>query len=381
MKKKIAITTGSRAEYGILRSLIHEINQNKNFELLLVVTGSHLSKNHGMTIKEIIKDGIKISSKININPKGQESFDSATSMGKAVIEFAKFFKKSKPDINIILGDRYEMFASAIASYQMNIPNVHIHGGDRSGGLDEYTRHAITKISNIHFTATKMSSERIRKMGEKSKTIFHTGSLAIDEILNHNITKKQELEKKYKIKLNGKNILLIQHPVTTENENVQKQISKTLQAILKIKKDIIIIGPNSDTGNKFIQKKIKEVSKNNNNVKVFDNIPRQDFLGLLNNCGVLVGNSSSGIIEASLFKIPVVNIGVRQQNREQGPNVMNVKEFSEKKIEIAIKKAFSKNKTELKISKIYGNQRVAKKMINILEKINVDEQIMKKELTY
>jgi GDP/UDP-N,N'-diacetylbacillosamine 2-epimerase (hydrolysing) len=381
MRKKIVITTGTRADYGILRSLIYEINQNKGFELLLVVTGSHLSKNHGMTIKEIIKDGFKISSKININPKGNKSFNSTIAMGKAVIEFAKFFNKSKPDINIILGDRYEMFASAIAAYQMNILNVHIHGGDKSGGLDEYTRHAITKISNIHFTATKKSSQRIKKMGEKSKNIFHTGSLSIDEILNNNITTKQELEKKYNMKLTEDSILLVQHPVTTENKNVQKQISETLQAILKIKKNTIIIGPNLDTGNKFIQEKIKKISKNNNLIKVYENIPRQDFLGFLNNSKVLVGNSSSGIIEASLFKIPVVNIGIRQKNREQGPNVINVKEFSKKKIESSIKNALSKNKTKLKISKIYGNQMVAKKMSRILEKINVDEELMKKGLTY
>ena len=379
MRKKITVTTGSRAEYGILRSLMYEINHNKNFELLLVVTGSHLSKNHGMTIKEIINDGFKISSKININPKGNESFDSTISIGKAVIEFAKFFKKSKPDINIILGDRNEMFASAIASYQMNIPNVHIHGGDKSGGLDEYTRHAITKISNVHFTATKKSSQRIKKMGERSENIFHTGSLSIDEILNDNITKKQELEKKYNVELSQDNILLVQHPVTTENKNVEKQISQTLQAILKIKKNTIIIGPNLDIGNKLIQEKIKKVSKNNHMIQVYDNIPRQDFLGFLKNCKVLVGNSSSGIIEASLFKIPVVNIGIRQKNREHGPNVINVKEFSKKEIEIAIKKALSKNK--LKISKIYGDKVVAKKIMNILEKINVDEELMKKGLTY
>ena len=379
MQKKISITTGTRAEYGMLRSLIYEINQNKKFELLLVVTGSHLSKNHGMTIKEIINDGFKISSKININPKGDKSFDSTISMGKAVIEFAKFFKKSKPDFNIILGDRYEIFASAIASYQMNIPNVHIHGGDKSGGLDEYTRHAITKISNIHFTATKKSSQRIKKMGERSENIFHTGSLSIDEILNDNITKKQELEKKYNVELSQDNILLVQHPVTTENKNVEKQISQTLQAILKIKKNTIIIGPNLDIGNKLIQEKIKKVSKNNHMIQVYDNIPRQDFLGFLKNCKVLVGNSSSGIIEASLFKIPVVNIGIRQKNREHGPNVINVKEFSKKEIEIAIKKALSKNK--LKISKIYGDKVVAKKIMNILEKINVDEELMKKGLTY
>jgi len=219
------------------------------------------------------------------------------------------------------------------------------------------------------------------MGEKSKNIFHTGSLGIDEILNNNITKKLDLEKKYNLELNKEIILLVQHPVTTENKNVEKQISETLQAIVKMKKNTIIIGPNSDAGNKYIQEKIKKVSKNNNLIKIYNNVPRQDFLGFLNNCKVLVGNSSSGMIEASLFKIPVVNIGIRQKNREHGPNVINVKEFSKIKIGIAIKKALSKKKKELKISKIYGNQKVSKKMINILEKINVDEELMEKGLTY
>ncbi|RZD45056.1 MAG: UDP-N-acetylglucosamine 2-epimerase (hydrolyzing) [Thaumarchaeota archaeon] len=379
--KKIAVVTGTRAEYGILRSLIHEINQNKNFELILVVTGSHLSKNHGMTIKEIIKDGFKISSKININQKGDESIDSTKAMGKAIIEFAKFFNKFNPHMNIILGDRYEMFASAIAAYQMNIPNVHIHGGDVSGGLDEYTRHAITKISNIHFAATKKSSERIKKMGEKSKYVFHTGSLGIDEILKKKITKKHELEKKYNMKLDGENILLVQHPVTTESKKTEKQISETMEAILKINKNTIIIGPNSDSGHKSIQKIIKKKIRGNNIIKIYNNVPRQDFLGFLNNCGVLIGNSSSGIIEASMFKIPVVNIGTRQKNREHGPNVINVKEFSRKTIEIAIRKALYKNKSKLKNSKIYGDKKVGEKMINILKKINVDDQLMKKGLTY
>ncbi|MCV0399632.1 MAG: UDP-N-acetylglucosamine 2-epimerase [Nitrosarchaeum sp.] len=380
MKRKIAVTTGTRAEYGILRPLLQEITKNKKLELLLVVTGSHLSKKHGMTVKEIESDGFKITSRIKIDQKCDTLFDSTIAMGKLVSSFAEFFRKFKPQINVVLGDRYEMFASAIAAYQMSIPNAHIHGGDKSGGLDEYTRHAITKISNIHFAATKKSAERIKKMGECPKNIFYTGSLSIDEILNKNITKKETLEKKYDITLTQKSILAVQHPVTTEVSNVNKQISETIQALSKIKTDIIIIGPNFDAGNKLIFEKMKRFKEKNPNVKFFSNIPRQDFLGFLENCGVLIGNSSSGIIEASLFRIPVINIGSRQKNREQGPNVINVSEFSHEKIKRAILSALDKRRSDLKISKIYGNQKASKKISNILEKINLDS-IIKKELAY
>ena len=381
MKRLIAVTTGTRAEYGILRPLLHEINQNKKLGLLLVVTGSHLSKDHGMSIKEIINDRFKITIKINMKQNGNDPFDSTISIGNAISDFAKFFRKFKPDINVVLGDRSEMFASAIAAYQMNIPNAHIHGGDKSGGLDEYTRHAITKISNLHFAASNNSMKRIKKMGERSKYVFQVGSLSIDEILKKNVTGKKELEKKYTMKFSGDEILLVQHPVTTENYNVKKQIAETLIALSKFKKNIIIIGPNLDAGYKNIQMKIKKFVKSNNLAKMYMNVSRQDFLGFLKNCGVLVGNSSSGLIEASLFRIPVVNIGIRQKNREHGSNVINVSEFSHKKIEFAVRKALSKKRSELKISKIYGNQMVAKKICNVFEKIKLDEDLMKKELTY
>ena len=150
MKKKILVTTGTRAEYGILRPLLQKISKSKKLELLLVVTGSHLSQKHGFTIKEIKKDGFKIHKTIDLVPKGNSNYHMAIELGKGIIEFSNIFQKLKPDINLILGDRDEMFASAIAAYHMNIPNAHIHGGDKSGGIDEYTRHAITKISNIHF---------------------------------------------------------------------------------------------------------------------------------------------------------------------------------------------------------------------------------------
>ena len=183
-KRNIVVTTGTRADYGILRPVLDEIKNSKKLDLRLIVTGSHFSKEHGMTVNQIKKDGYEIAAKINMIPKKDSQFESTKILGEAIISFSKIFKKLKPDINLILGDRDEMLASAIAAYHMNIPNAHIHGGDKSGGLDEYTRHAITKLSNIHFAATKKSANRILQMGEKSEFIIHTGSPSIDEIVKN-----------------------------------------------------------------------------------------------------------------------------------------------------------------------------------------------------
>ena len=233
MKRKISVTTGTRAEYGILRPILHEIRTSKKFQLYLIVAGTHLSKKHGFTIKEIKKDGFPITANIDTMPNGDSTYFMATALGKSIIEFSRVFKKLKPDINLVLGDRDEVLASTIAAYHMNIPNAHIHGGDKSqGGIDEYNRHAITKMSNIHFVATKKSYERVMKMGENPKTIFLTGSPSIDEIVNNKITDRKNLQKHYPFKFTGDEILLVQHSVTTQSELSGKHIEATLDAIVK-----------------------------------------------------------------------------------------------------------------------------------------------------
>ena len=226
-RRKIIVTTGTRAEYGILRPILKEITARKNLQLILVVTGTHLSKKHGMTINEIKKDKFKIYQTFKFLPSDDTGFSVSKSLGYGIIQFAKIFKKAKPDINLILGDRDEMFASAIAAYHMNIPNAHIHGGDESGNIDEYTRHAITKISNIHFPATEKSKRRIIKMGENPKFVFLTGSPSIDELKNNKITNKKQFEDKYGFKLTRKLIVLVQHPITTQIANTKKHIQNTL----------------------------------------------------------------------------------------------------------------------------------------------------------
>ena len=381
MKKKILVTTGTRAEYGILRPIIKEIHENKKLDLILVVTGTHLSKKHGFTINEIKKDGFPISAKIDFFPKGNDSFSMTTELGNGIISFAKLFKKFKPDINLILGDRDEVLASAISAYHMNIPNAHIHGGDISGGLDEYTRHAITKISNIHFAVSRKSMNRILKMGENKKFVFFTGSPSIDEIYQNKISSKKDLFEKYNLNFNGDEIILLQHSVTTEIEKTEKNILNTLKAITPLQKKIIAIIPNSDPGYQNIIKNLERFSKTFLFLKLYTNLPRNDFLGMIKHGGVLVGNSSSGFIEASYFDTPVVNIGDRQKNRESGKNVINVSQNSIKSIQEAVKKSLKQKKIPVKNGKIYGNGKSTQKIVQILEKIVINESLMKKQISY
>lgn len=383
MKRKITVTTGSRAEYGILRPVLQNILESKKLQLYLIVVGMHLSKKHGFTINEIKKDGFKIFKTIQMTPKQDSSNKIAESLGKGIIAFSKTFQKLKPDINLVLGDRYEMLASTIAAYHMNIPNAHIHGGDRSqGGIDEYTRHAITKMSNIHFAATPKSYDRILKMGENRKYVFLTGSPSVDEVIKGKISSKSELKRNYGIDLNGDEILFIQHPVTTQTKSVEKQIMASLDALEKAKKTTIVIAPNSDVGHRTIFKHLQIFSTKNNFVKVYPTLPRKDYLGILKNCGVLVGNSSSGMIEASYFDTPVVNIGIRQSGRERGNNVLDVPEHNSKSIYQAIVLSLKRKKDKKFSSQyVYGKGNAAKKIVHYLEKVNLDKELIQKQIQY
>jgi len=382
-RRKILVTTGTRAEYGILRPVLKKINDSKKLELLLIVTGTHNSKKYGMTINEIKKDGFKIYKVLKILPKSDTSYSITHSLSETITAFSKIFKKLKPDINVIIGDRYEMLGSAIAAYHMNIPNAHIHGGDKSGGLDEYNRHAITKMSNIHFAATKESLSRILKLGENPKYVFQTGSTSVDEIRNNRITKKIDLEKFFDIKFNDTNIiLLVYHPVSTEIEKSVKEIDNILKAIVELNCICIIILPNSDVGRSRIFSKISKYSKKYNFFKLFPTVPRNHYLGLLKNSTLLVGNSSSGMIEASYFHIPVINIGNRQKNRERGNNVIDVKITSKEIVCRAFQKAIRISKNKKKTLKSpFGDGNASQKIVKKLENLSLDKDLIQKELMY
>ena len=380
MNRKISVITGSRAEYGLLKPVLKEILKSDSLDLYVIVTGMHLSKKHGLTINEIINDGFKIYSKINTIPKGNSTYHMAKSLGDGVTKFADLYKKLKPDINLILGDRHEVLSSALAAAYMNIPNAHIHGGELSqAGIDEYNRHAITKISNIHFAATKQSKKRIIKLGENPKFIFQTGSPGIDELISGKISDRKYLEKKYNLEFNKNIFLLVYHSVTTDIKNTEIEILNILKALIKFEKPIIAISSNSDAGHQIIFTKLQEYSKSYPFIKIYKSIPRSDYLGLLRNCSLLIGNSSSGIIEGGYFDLPIINVGIRQNNREKGNNVIDVK-GTISGITLGINMALNSNKKYRK-KNLYGKGKSAKTIIKILETITINKELIQKKMQY
>ena len=374
MSRVVTVTTGTRADYGSVRPILNEIQRSDKLDLRLLVTGMHLSQKFGMTINYIKSDGFEISACIPLLPENDTNYDMAVALGKGVVSFADAFNKIKPDINLISGDRDEALASALAAYHMNIPNAHVHGGDRSrGGIDEYTRHAITKISNIHFAASEKSYKRIIKMGEHPDYVFNTGSPGIDEISQGRITPKTTLETKY-----GKidNILLfVQHPITTQSQNSKDEIRQALCAIEETQMKTVAIAPNSDAGSDVIVKYLKEFAAKHSFFKVYPTLPREDYLGLLKHGGMLVGNSSSGPIEGGYFDTKVINIGIRQEGRESGGNVINVRPAA-KEIVDAIKTPIVYGK-----KKPYGIGNASANIVRHLERVKLDENLIKKQIYY
>lgn len=382
MKRKICVVTGSRSEYGILRRLIKQIKEEKKFELMIVVTGMHLLSMFGKTIDIIKKDGFR---SYHVIPMQCEKDDSeagmAISISKGIEGMVKVFKKEMPDIVLVLGDRTEALAGSIAASYMNIPVAHIHGGDNArAGLDDLARGAITKLSHIHFPATKKSMERILKMGEAKWRVFLVGSPAIDQIRSERVIGKKEVYEKLEIPQDKEIILVVQHSVSTAPDDAALQIKETLEALRENKEQIILIYPNSDAGGRRMIDVIKQYEKKMPNLKTFKNLDRTDYLSLMKRAQVLVGNSSSGIIDTPSFKLPVVNIGIRQEGRERACNIIDVP-HKRKGISRAIKKAMSKKfKEKMKRCKSpYGDGRASERIVKVLREIELGKKLLQKRM--
>ena len=384
MKKmrKIAVITGTRAEYGILKPVLNAIKEHPNLELSLIVIGMHLLEESGCTIKDIEKDGFKIEAKIEGLYNEDSGACMAKSVGQGIIKLSEVLDKIKPDILLLLGDRGEMLAGAVAAIYMNIPLAHIHGGEVSGNVDESIRHAITKLAHIHFCATKESAERIIKMGEKPSNVFVIGAPGLDTILNTNLVEPSELAKKYNLDLSKPLLLVMQHPVTVEVEDASHQIRETLEAIYDLKYQTILIYPNADAGGRKMIEVIKEYEKYSF-IKTFKSISHQDYISLMKIASVMIGNSSSGIIEAPSLGLSVVNIGSRQKGRQRAENVIDV-DYNKEKIKDAIKKALYDEKFKKKARSCrnpYGNGRASLRIVEILNKIKIDKKLLQKRLIY
>ena len=315
MKKKIYLVTGSRAEYGIMKLLISKLYKCKNIKFKIFVTGMHLSSEFGNTYKEILNDGFKIEKKIKTLSNSDTPSAISKSVALGIMNFAPLFDKKKPDLLIVFGDRYEIMSAVIAANFHQIPIAHIGGGDTTlGAIDESIRHTITKMSWFHFVSTVSSKRRVIQLGEDPKRVFITGSLGVDRLKNTKLLSKKLIEKRMKFSFNKNNILISYHPVTLEKNTSSLQFKEILSALSKLKKTkLIFTYPNSDTYGRVIIKMIKKfVSSKKCDAIQFSSMGDLNYLSVLKHVDFIIGNSSSGLIEAPSFKIPTINLGDRQK---------------------------------------------------------------------
>ncbi len=385
-KKKLIIgITGIRSEYDIMSSVFKEISERKMLKLKLIVTGAHMSKKYGETIKEIRKDGFKIAYSLkSLQEKGGLE-SRLIGLGMQVHKLAKVIMRMRPDFLIVLGDREESMTAGLISAYMNVPLIHIGGGDRViGNVDDQIRHAVSKLAHIHIVTNESSKQRLLKMGEQSFRVFNYGNPGLDRIIN---TPELPLKKIPELKnffLDKKEnfLVLIQHPLSSEVKSSKKQIKITLEAIKETNMKTIIIYPNSDVGSTDIIKVIEGYRKFDN-FKIIKNIPRHSFVNILRKCSCLVGNSSCGILEAPILKIPVINIGNRQRGRLHAKNVVFV-DHNKEKIKKSLNYVLNNRKYKkllVNVDNPYGNGKSSKKIVDLIEKIKINDKLLIKDITY
>lgn len=382
--KKILVVTGTRAEYGLLYWTMKEIQNDKDLKLQLVVTGNHLVRDYGYTVDQIKKDGFVIDEEIDMIMDSDKKSSIVKSMGIEMIQMSQCFDRLKPDILLILGDRYETFVAATCAMMMNIPIAHMNGGESTeGAIDEQIRHAITKMSHIHFAGAEYYKDRIIKMGEEPWRVHNVGQAGIENIKRLKLLERHELEKELNIKFDKPVFLITYHPVTLDIEDVKNQINNLLNAIKEFDAKYIFTYPNADFGGKIIINKINEFVKQNDNSYVFYSLGQKRYLSLLKYSDIMVGNSSSGIIESPTFKIPVVNIGDRQKGRLRSNNIIDSGYSKEEIIKALNKTLYDVNfKDRFKyIENIYGDGNVSNRLVNILKTINIDKKLFSKKLVY
>ena len=377
MKRKICIVTGSRAEYGLMYWLMKEIQEDPDLELQIIATGMHLSPEFGLTYKVIEEDGFVINQKVEMLISSDTPVAIAKSMGLGIIGCADALERLKPDILVVLGDRYETLAACTAAMPARIPIAHLHGGESTEGLiDEAIRHAITKVAHIHFVATEAYRKRVVQMGEHPERVFCYGAPGLDNIRQLKLLERKELEKAIGFKLGGKNILITFHPVTLENDSAEPQFKELLSALEMFKEHtkFIFTKPNADTGGRIIIKMINDfVEENSDKAIAFDSMGQIKYLSALKHIDMVVGNSSSGLIEVPSFNIPTINIGDRQKGRIKAQTVISCDPRRESILD-SIKKCFSKEfRDSLKDTvNPHGDGRTSSRIKNKLKQIKFDK---------
>ena len=362
--KSILFITGTRADYGKIKSLIFELQNNKNFKTQLIITGMHNLKKYGNTKNEMFKDGVKNCFVFN-NITKNSSMDLI--LAKTIKGLNKYISKNHIDLIVVHGDRVESLAGAISGCLNNIKVAHLEGGEISGTVDEILRHSISKLSHLHFVTNKIAKKRLLQMGEDKNSIFVIGSPDVDIILNKKLININLVKKKYNIKF-GNYAICIFHPVTTELSKIEYQINSLFKSLIKSKFNYVIILPNNDIGSDIIANKILYYKKiKNNKFKIIRSMRFEYYLSLLKNSNFIVGNSSSGIMEAPYYGVPTIDLGSRQKNRAKINSIFSVNSFM--KLNFFIEK-FKSKKFRFKPLKYFGTGKSHSKFLNILKRSKI-----------
>lgn len=374
---KVFLVTSTRADFGLLKNLIFKLKKDSFFDLKIIASGTHFSNKHGFSFNEIKKHKVKVYKKIlikNYTDSPKLLLDDMDIVSKKI---SFLINKDKPDLFIVLGDRYEIFAASLAAYLNRVPIAHIHGGEvTEGSLDEGFRHCISKISNLHFVSHEDYKKRLIRMGENPKTVYYVGALGVENIYITNFLSKKELQKYLKINLKKKILLVCLHPETTR-ALTQKLTNETLSALKYYNNtSIIFTMSGADLHNDIIFKKILKFKKKNSNCFLFKTLGSQKYLSFLKIADAIIGNSSSGIFEMPIFKKPTINIGERQKGRIKSNSIIDVypeKFLIKRKIDLIYSKKFSLKK----IINPYPKLHTSKKIISIIKNINLEKYKNKK----
>jgi UDP-hydrolysing UDP-N-acetyl-D-glucosamine 2-epimerase len=323
MTRTISVVTTSRADFGILRPVVEAIDRHEGLRLSLFAAGTHLSPEHGLTIGEIESQGWRIDERVEALLSSTTPEGVAKSSALTTLAFAQIFAKNRPDILLVLGDRYEVHAAVVAAVPFNIPVAHIHGGELTyGAVDDAFRHSITKMAHLHFPATEDYAKRLRQMGEEDWRIVVSGAPALDSIMNRALPDRAAIEQRFGLSLAERPLLVTYHPATREAEPVEAQIAALLGALEALALPVIFTGSNADAGGQTISQAMRAFAAAHANAAYVESLGADNYLGLLRHVRAMVGNSSSGIIEAPSFALPVVNIGSRQAGRMRAANVID-----------------------------------------------------------
>lgn len=378
MKRTVCVVTGSRAEYGLLRPIMQEVR--RRMRLQTIVTGMHLVGRLGHTVDEIRRDGFRIDARVPMIGSGDDAPAMARSIGRGVIGITDALQRLRPDVVLVLGDRFEAFAAAIAAAYSGRVLAHVHGGDSPhGGLDEYGRHAITKLAHLHFAATARSAARIRRLGERPRNVYRVGAPGLDAIRQARLPRQSALAAEHGWKPKGY-VLFVMHPVSTTPDAAAREMTEALEGALSAGLPVIALYPNADAGGRRMLSALRRFRRR---VVAVPSLSHAEFLALLRDAAALVGNSSSGIIEAPTFHVPVVNVGPRQAGRERASNVVDARP-ARSDVARALRFALEDRRFRARLPRLrspYGDGRAARRIVDVLARVDLGPDLRRKRLTY